>query len=125
MSAVAHLPPTVTPLMARLGSDSDGERLACLRQLDRVPEGAGLTWTDLARRLGDCEAADRDDPDERIGHWRIAVQWILSHPDWQPTEPEKRFVMNMRRILKRHEPTEKQARWIESIVSRLGGSVDV
>lgn len=51
MSALVPVPDRVPPLVARLGSDSDGERLACLHQLDRVLGKAGLTWTELARRL--------------------------------------------------------------------------
>lgn len=60
-----------------------------------------------------------------LTHWRIAVQWIVSHPDWDPGERERTFVADMRRFTKRNPPTPAQAKWLRGIVERLGGRTDL
>lgn len=123
MNAHVAIPDKIVPLVARLGSDSDDERLACLRQLDRLLCKAGLTWTDFASVLS--SGAPSGDPTGPFRHWRVAVQWIINHADWEPSEREYEFVLDMRRFLKRRGPTAKQANWLRGIVERSGGEIDV
>ena len=122
------LPQTVPPLVARLGSDADGERLACLRQLDRVLERAGLSWTELARRLDGPVAKREPQPKPRTERhhreppdWREMINFIVAHPNWRPSAKEENFVFSMARLVTRRRPTPKQTIWLNDIIDRLRG----
>ena len=99
MNAPLNLPDPVVPLIARLGSDSDPERLACLRQLDRVLGRAGMSWTDLAVRLTvdaapSCCTPPRRKRPETDGE---ILQWLLWEVDCEKiSEREGEFLCNLK-----------------------------
>jgi len=120
--ALAIVGQRIGPLIGKLGSDHDGEVVAAARAIRRLLADQGLSFNDLARAVAPTET---DGPVVVLRHWRCATQWIVDNPDWFPTDRERRFVVDMRIILKRHDqPTERQAAWIRSIVERLGGTME-
>lgn len=115
-------------LLARLGSDADGERLAVLRLLDREIERAGLGWPELASTLATAFAAAQQPPAarERAGPVfdcpQDAAKWVWRHPDFRPRNARERdFVAALQNWPRR--PSAKQIEWIAQIVARLGGEV--
>lgn len=126
MTALA--PNRLHPLLARLGSDNEGERIATLRALDRQLARAGLSWTDLADRLtaapvvlGPVGAGDV------LRSWCAVATWIVARPKWTPSPREADFVGSMCAILSEPstQPTPKQAKRLAGIAERLGGTLDV
>ena len=81
--ALTSLAPKLAPVIARLGSGFDGERLACIAAMERLLAREGLTFTDLADLIGSTARSapaerredDHDHAGEMIeallGEWRI------------------------------------------------------
>ncbi|WP_372893794.1 hypothetical protein [Rhodosalinus sp.] len=113
-------------LLARLGSDADGERMATLRLLDRELERAGASWAELAGRLA-APAAQQPPAAREAGgpvftRPQEAAKWVWRHPGFRPRNARERdFVASLQNWPRR--PSAKQVEWIAKIVARLGGEV--
>jgi hypothetical protein len=124
MNALAIVAPRLAPLIGKLGSDHEGEVVASARAIGKLLLKQGLGWNDLAARLTTEGVEFGEDEAVVLHHWRIAVEWIRTNPEWAPTDRERAFIFDMRRFLKRRDPTPKQAEWIAGIAERLGARVE-
>jgi hypothetical protein len=124
MPLPAALAPKIDPLIRRLGSGFDGERLATLLALERTLKRHGCSFHDLADRIGKASivlrAARRPSPG-RATHADLLVMasQLDGHPDLSPWE--NNFVSNVRRTLRRGFPlSTKQRRILTRIWERVG-----
>ena len=119
----------IAALLARLGSDAEGERMATLRLLDRELERAGVGWSELAAQLtahpapaADRPPAPRDNGGPVFTRPQEAAKWVWRHPDFRPRNARERdFIAAMQNWPRR--PSAKQVEWLAEIVARLGGGV--
>jgi hypothetical protein len=96
------------------GTDHAGEAVACVEALRRLRERHGWAWSDVLRPPRGGEIGE---------DWRAVVRTLMGYPE----------VMNFRDleflhcvVTRRDPPTEKQARWMRSLVERVraaGGNV--
>lgn len=123
------LAPKLDPLIRRLGTNHDGEKLATLAALERTLAAGGLSFHDLA----DCVAAStqpriivlyrRDPPRPSPGHathgdYLAMASELDEHPDLSLWEAD--FVTNVRQALRRGYPLSvKQRRTLERIWDRF------
>ncbi len=110
------LTPKLSKLIARLGSDSEGEVIATVSALKRVLEANNLSFHDLADNLtgGKYEEPKYEKP-EPAGY-REMIHFCLEHDDcisnW-----ERDFLLGMQRW--RGEPSQKQIIKIRTIYADL------
>ena len=113
---VSVIPEKVAVLIPRLASDKPGEVVATAAAIGRHLRKHGADWHDLAAMLT-CSAPAAT---ETVSTYAEAVEWLLDRED-ELTGKERRFVRDMRGILRRYDPRAKQARWLVGLVERLGG----
>jgi hypothetical protein len=119
------LAPKIDPLIRRLASGFEGERLATLLALERVLIAGGSSFHDLADALTRPPVVRRSAPRPSPGRAThgdlLAMASELDgNADLSPWETD--FVANMRRILRNgHPPSEKQTRTLERIWQRVRG----
>ena len=135
-------------LIRLLGSDRDGEVVATVGAIKRTLEGAGLDLHSLAKmingensaskgeikrayrdgfqdgyRTAEEEREDDDDADDQPT-WYEAAKFCEARAARFNTY-ERDFIRNMVRWTARgREPSEKQARWLDSLFVRLGGGAE-
>lgn len=114
----------ISPLIARLASDSEPEVLACVRALRRILESRGLDINDLAAALEPKPVqvvsvqAEPRDPNS----WSDLAQWIAYHGRGRLKAHEQAFANDMAlRLVMDGEPTRKQAAWLRALYAKLGG----
>ena len=89
------------------GSDHDGERAAAAALADALVREHGLRWADVIMPA----SAPTQSPD-----WRLAVRFCVAQQhELSPRELD--FIVTLARW--RGEPTSKQQKWLNDIVSRL------
>ncbi len=122
MNSLTPIAPKLAPLIRRLASDQDGERLACVAALERQLDRAGLTFHDLADRLTTApdSPAERDDAPV-FTDYDEAVEWLLATNNGELTARDIGFLEDMVGILRKWPPSPKQAAWLRSLLERLGG----
>jgi hypothetical protein len=128
IEAVARLVPRLDPLIRRLASDHDGERLATVEALERVLAAGGCDFHHLADVLGAAPVvmvSPRPSPGRATWADLLAMASELDeHPDLSPWESS--FVANVRRTLRRGLPlSAKQRRTLERRIweERVGNGV--
>jgi hypothetical protein len=94
--------------MLRLSSNHDGEVVATVCAIERVPKSAGGDWHDLVAAM----LAPTAHPDVRNG----VVQWCLDRRFFLSPR-DRRFLENVARQLK--PPSAKQQKWLSDIVGKL------
>ncbi len=125
MTALAPVAAKIDPLIRRLASDKDGERLACVAAIERQLGKAGLTFHDLADTLTSApEPPAENNEVMAFTNYAEAVEWILATDNGELTATQIRFVESMSEILERWPPRPRQAEWLRSLVVRLGGQFD-
>lgn len=79
---LAPIAPKLAPIIARLSTNHDGERLACVAAIERLLTGQGLTFLDLADALTDArpvlisgETADHLALAEDMLRWSTLTDW--------------------------------------------------
>ncbi len=124
MSALAPIADRLDPLIRRLASDQDGERLACVAAIERQLGKAGLTFHDLADKLTATEPPAKSDETVVFYDYAEAVDWALASDCGELSAYEVSFLESMSEILDRWPPRPKQAAWIRDLVAKLGGRFD-
>ena len=115
----------LSPLIARLASDSEPEVLACVRTIRRLLDARGLDLNDLAAAIEPRPAqvvyieAEQREPRT----WRDLANWIVRHDGGRLPPHERAFsqASMARRLVLRGEPSEKQGAWLRRLYARLGG----
>jgi hypothetical protein len=129
MADLAAIAPKLDPLIRRLATNHDGERLATVAALDRVLAAGGSSFHDLA----DCVVAgarpprvifvEREPPRPSPGRATWADMLMMAreldgNADLSPWEAD--FVAGVRRTLRRGYPlSAKQRRTLEKIWARF------
>lgn len=121
MGALTPIASKIDPLIRRLASDQDGERLACVAAIERQLDRAGLTFHNLADRLTAPEMPAQRHDAPVFHDYAAAVEWLLASGRGDLTAREIDFLESMRGILRRFEPTPKQADWIDGLLEKTGG----
>ncbi len=121
MTALAPIRDKLDPLIRRLATDKDAEALACVREIGRQLRKAGADWHDLADRLTAPEAPAQASEAPAFYDYLTACEWILATDCGELTARDITFCEDMRGILYRWPPKPKQAAWLRSLVSKLGG----
>ena len=125
MNALAPINDKLSVLIPRLASDRDGEVIATARAIWRQLTAAGADWHDLAARLTAPMVTYQPNPEARcsgIRSYRAAVSWIIANEDGNLSDKEYEFITNMQRtLIRRSQPTSKQAKWIDDILDGKGG----
>jgi hypothetical protein len=132
----------ITKLIKMLTSPNDGEIVAATRALMRTLESEGHDIHDLAKRIesggGGISPADRariyEQERQRArqeaqreaeaagpSYYQMACE-IQRKANGRLRENEQTFVADMVRWCARREPSEKQAKWLDSIFCRVGRS---
>jgi hypothetical protein len=106
MSNLALIGPQLGKMIPRLASEYDGEVVATVRAIDRTLKAAGRDWHDLAAAL---------DPPPVPSDWRSLARYCAGHQR-QLSRRELDFIVNISRLPRL---TEKQAKWLGDIASRL------
>ena len=114
---IQNVGPKVGKLIALLGSDRDGEVLACVSALKRVLEAAGLDFIDFGEAMGaGLVLHTLRQPSEVLPGedelWRQQARWLLSLGA-DLSEKEIEFLRNIVKWIGR--PSEKQLAWLERI----------
>ena len=114
----------LSALIARLGSDHEGEQMACLANIRRLLADRGLSFTDLAGLLTEpapvspLRAADDWVPQT----WHQLAPWVVENDMGRLQPHEREFAMSMvRRLVLRGEPSAKHGDWLRGLYTRLGG----
>ena len=79
------------PLVRRLASDKDGERLACVAVIERQLDRAGLTFHDLADPLTAPEIPTQRHDAPVFHDYAAAVDWLLASDG----DPEARELLRL------------------------------
>jgi hypothetical protein len=111
--ALAPIASKLAPIIARLSTSYDGERLACIAAIERLLAGRGLTFLDLADAVA---AGEHGEPD----HAAIinAALALASLTEW-----ERDFVASLRRIVGAGRGlSEKQAKILRRIYAERAGA---
>jgi hypothetical protein len=110
MNAIpATITPTLSRLIALLGSDRSGEVIAAVSAIGRVLASSGADFHDLARAI--APTADTDD-------WRDVLAFCAVHADTLD-DRDREFLATVARY--RNRPSEKQLKWLHGIAARLRG----
>ena len=121
MSALTPIAAKLDPLIRRLASDQDGERLACVAAIERQLDRAGLSFHDLADLLTAPEPPAQRHDAPVFHDYAAAVDWLLASDCGDLAAREIEFLESMREILRRWSPRPKQAAWLRALVVKLGG----
>ncbi len=125
MITLAPISDKLAILIPRLGSDRDGEIVATAKAIGRQLSKNGSDWHDLAARLTILAPVGRPEAApgfSGIRSYRAAVSWIIANEDGALSDKEHEFITNMQRtLIRRSQPTPKQAKWIDDILERQGG----
>ena len=125
LTALAPVAARLDPLIRRLASSNDGERLACVRAIERQLDKAGASWHDLADQLTSApETPAQDHERPAFYDYLTAVEWILATDCGELTANDIRFCKDVRRKLFDWPASPKQAAWIRGLVAKLGGRFD-
>lgn len=108
MSAdIAPLAPKLAPIIARMGSTFDGERLACVAAIERLLASHGLGFVDLAAALGRVATASTAPIDRPSGDDDDLIDAALASSAL--TAWEYKFALSLRHARARgRKLTEKQ-----------------
>ncbi len=114
----------LSPLIARLASDSEPEVLACVRTIRRLLDARALDLNDLAAAIEPRPAqvvyieAEQREPRT----WSELARWVVHHDRGRLQPHEREFAQDMaRRLVLRGEPSEKQGAWLRRLYAKLGG----
>jgi hypothetical protein len=119
MGSLSAVAPKLAKLLPLLGSDADGEVVACVHAIRRTLKAEGLDLHALADalRTGTPAASVRGEDD--AGNWLQRARWCVAHSD-QLSLKERHFVSDMaRRRRGGRAPTPRQVEWLMAIYSRL------
>jgi hypothetical protein len=105
----ATITPTISKLLALLGSNRDGEVAAAVAAMRRVLASSGADFHDLARAIAPT-TADTDD-------WRDVLAFCAMHADTLD-DSDREFLACIARY--RKQPSEKQLKWLHDIAAKLG-----
>lgn len=126
MPLPAELLPRLDPLIRRLATDHDGERVATVAALERVLATAGANFHDLAGALTAPQiiilpGAPQTAPGRASWADLLAMSAELDgHADLSPWEAD--FITGVRGALRRGYPlSSKQCRTLQKIWERVGG----
>ena len=120
--ALAPIAPKLDPLIRRLASDQDGERLACIAAIERQLAKAGASFHDLADQLTRATETPANGTVPTIFYdYLTAVEWMLATDHRDLTGRDIDFLESMRGILYRFPPRPKQAAWLRALVEKCGG----
>ena len=111
-------------LVARLGTDHEGEQLACVRAIRRLPAARRLNFTDLAGMLAQPERARIVEvaADWTPTTWHELARWIVENDLGRLRPRERAFVATMtRRLVMGAERSERHAEWLRDLFDRLVG----
>ena len=118
MKAPSSIPPMVSKLIARLGSDHDGEILATVDAIKRTLRNAGCDLHDLAGAISPAAIAVGISPTP-AGSWRSQLAYCQAR-SFLLREHEREFV---RQLAARPRawtgPFPKQRDWLAAIYARL------
>jgi hypothetical protein len=125
VNASAQLGDKIAKLIPRLASPHDGEVVATARAIERTLRGAGLDFHTLAKALCERVAPISITP----ASWRPAfnpaedwagiARWCRDHDGGFLSEKERAFIGDMLARVHFQSPTEKQAKWLLGIHSKL------
>lgn len=105
----------VSQIIPRLASDSDGEIVATVRAIRRTLESSGHDLYDLtAELLGAAQTEEPETDDRMPGHQRDAEAALRS--GLYRDEKERAFLRSMSKW--NAEPTGRQRKWLDDILSR-------
>lgn len=114
------------PLIRRLLTSFDGEKIAAVAALERVLKSAGQSFHDLADAV-EAEPVERviwrDRPAAPTGEpetWSALARWIREHDRGRLSLKERQFIRDMgARLVFNGEPTDRQADWLRMIYAKL------
>jgi hypothetical protein len=124
MSSMAVVAPKLSKLIPMLATDHDGEMVATVRAISRTLKGAGLDFHNLVEALCEPKSIYAPPPsppaDKEPETWSEIARWCLHHDAGDLSCKERKFVVDMvRRTGTDIKPTEKQAKWLRAIYTRL------
>jgi hypothetical protein len=106
MSNLTLIGPQIGKMIPRLASEYDGEVVATVRAIERTLKAAGRDWHDLAKAL---------DPPLAPSDWRSLARYCANRQRLLSAR-ELDFIVGISRLPR---ITEKQAKWLGDIASRL------
>lgn len=121
--ALQPIPAKAFAMIPRLAIDADGEVVNTARAIERQMKAAGLDWHDLVAKLkAEAEPRHRPAPADTPETWADLAKWCRDHGAGRLSVNETKFVNDMaRRLILGGAPTEKQAKWLRSIYTKLKG----
>jgi hypothetical protein len=119
MNAPVQLGDKIARLIPRLASPHDGEVIATVRAIERTLRGAGLDLHALADALCKRAAPISLAPVDEPADWLGLARWCHAHDGGFLSEKERAVVADMVARVRFQNPTEKQAKWLLGIHSKL------
>ena len=112
----------LSPLIARLASDSEPEVLACVRTIRRLLDARGLNHLAAAIEPRPAQVVYIEAEQREPRTWSELARWVAHHDRGRLQPHEREFAQDMaRRLVLRGEPSEKQGAWPRRLYAKLGG----